>query len=262
MLDALVKELRPYGYNALYHYESSRMNEVVRGEMHRPNPRRTLVAQHNGVTRDHANGRRTVIADTFQDGYKQITSFCRYVRRVENCDTELEECMLSETTMKQIRYRWASDEMETNLTYIDLPLSSAHPALSTTVIRRVFPDVTLNVQQYNVAGSACDELPALRKIYKKSYGELEAQNRILQKRILYLAGYPTRTPPGLKISLPEMMDAAEQIESGKYNLKVSISQRKPSSDHKGLMKAEVSWNRDENGVLFLGKGMKPVAPKP
>lgn len=257
MLDALLRSLQKHGYKPLYHAVQSRMQDVVRSEMLRAQPPRLLIAQHNSVTRAQALGRSTVIADTVQDGYKQMTSFCRYVRNVKDCDAELEKCLLSAEARNQMTYRWAGREEEDEETYIDLPLSSGHPALSTTVLRHVFPDVTLDVKMWNVVGSSCEENANLRKVYKRYYRPLDKQVQMLRQRILYMTGYPSRSWPEDNLTLVDMLDAAERIERKKYDIRdYNESTKGVSRGHGELMQSEVRWHRFENGSFILGRPPK------
>lgn len=252
MLDALLRALEPFNYKPLYHYDAYRMAIVVRAEMIRTIPTRIFVAQHNHVTRAHAAGRRTVIADTFTDGYKQITSFCRFVKQVKNCDTELADCLRSKEARAEMTYRWGGRPREDDDTYIDLPLSSAHPALSTTVLRRVYPNVTLDVHQFNVVGSSCNHSAALRLVYDQHYANLEKQISHLRGRLLNLAGYPAHGLVGHNLTVVEMLDAAEVLESQKYLMhSYNETAEDVSKGHQKLKLAELAiWQRTDTGIVL------------
>lgn len=253
MLGALLKVTDKLGYIPLY-YDPPYMKTYVRAEGLRPIPRRLFVAQHNAVTREHTQGRKTVIADTIIDGYRQVTSFCRFTRNISDCAAGMKEC-LNDAALSQRFYRWAGKPREDEETFIDLPLSSAHPALSSSVLRRIFPNITLDVHRYNVAGSSCDEKPDLRKIYNNHYKILDYQIDALRKRLLHMAGYPTAAAQEtLHASLVELMDAAEEEERKKYTFSTYESTRKVASDHSLLMKyAKSPWRREKNGKLVLEK---------
>lgn len=252
MLEALMLVLKEKDYVPIYHIPD-KMPHVVRAESLKPNPRRLLVSQHNGVTRYHTRGRKAVIADTVIDGFKQITSFCRFVSNAEDCDDDMIRCLQSSTARAQVRYRWAGGDHETDDTYIDLPLSSAHPALSSTVLRVIFPGAVLDIKKRNVAGSACEETPKLQELYRKLFKELERQNDMLRKRLLSLAGYPIRAKSGSNITTEEMMDAAEEMEKVKYNFGTYEPTKHDAESHKELKQFERDWSRSPSGELVCGK---------
>ena len=215
-LEAILRCLIPEGYTPLYN-ETSVVGDIVRAEAHKPSPRKLIVSNHNGISREHTGNRFTVIADTVKDGYQQITSFCRYMHGVEKCDSdEMRLCIRSSASRYQIRYRWTGREKEDSDTYIDLPLSVEHPALSATIFRRVFPHATLDIARNNVHGSSCEEIPSLRKIYDEHYPALDEQVLRLRKRILTLAGYPSVMT---NFSVVQLLAAAERTEQAKYNLR-------------------------------------------
>lgn len=255
MLAALVDELTPLNYVPLYHVHPD-MQMAVRSEYRRTRPRRLLVAQHNRITRDMHPRRAAIIADTLRDGYKQITAFCRHTRHVPTCDDAMVACMRSRAALDENRYRWAGRSTEDDDTYIDLPLSSAHPALSTTVLRSVFPNVTLQIEEYNSANRTCPELPELRAVYSELYGELDRQIAVLKRRLLVIAGYPykakTYNEPDSVISLDDVVDAAEQQERTKYHIaNKSISMRGVSNAHKELFSSILRWERDADANLYI-----------
>lgn len=187
---------------------------------------RVLLVQHNDFVKSVHPDRDALIIDTFRSGYEQITSFCTHMQRVPSCDDieAMQDCLLSNVSRAQNWYRWAGRRAEDDDTYIDLPLSSAHPALSTTVFRTVFPGAILNISIYNHRGSTCLEHEALKQIYNEYYSELESQVQTLQHRMLLIAGYPTvvskkglgKNYPKKMFSYRDMLDAAEREERRKY----------------------------------------------
>ena len=222
MLEAILKGLTPESYTALYNV-SHVLSDIVRAEVHRPSPRKLFIGSHNGISREHTGNRRTVIIDTVADGYKQMTSFCRYVQRVSKCESdEMRECLRSGPSRSQLRYRWAGRPQEDSETYIDLPLSSAHPALSATIFRRVFPHITIDIAKNNVFGSSCEETANLRKFYDEIYQGLDQQVLMLRKRMLTLAGYPSEMDG---FSVEQLLDAADKAEEARYANSLSISPR-------------------------------------
>lgn len=243
MLTALLEALEPLGYRGMY-VKAEWMDIKVRNEFRQPHPRRLLVSEHNRITRAYHPTRSAVIADTIRDGYEQMTSFCRYVKKVPNCDDQLIKCLRSKNTISQIKYRWAGNEEEDEDTYIDLPLSSAHPALSTTVFRTVFPNAILRVQAYNVVNSSCPESEDLRATYRSLYRELDLQVLRLRRRMLVLAGYPPELPKGCsKCKVTDLVDAAEKIERLKYGRIFDdiLTDRKQSDSHKELSRELHRW---------------------
>lgn len=253
MLDALLKILEPYGYTSLYHYNPERMDAIVRTQMNSAGGR-LFIAQHNRVTRLHAPGKRVVIADTFLDGYKQITSFCRYVRKVETCDGRMVQCMKGRFALAQNEYRWAGREGESWDVYIDMPLSSEYPALSTSVVRNTFPGAHLDIKQYNVANSSCPELKGLRDVYTRYYAKLEKQISRLRYRMLYLTGYSSVAAPGENVNVVEMLEAAEILEQEKYGVGSGKGEADASYSerHRQLIENVPKWQKID-GKVILGK---------
>lgn len=255
MLTSLAEALHPLGYQGVY-VSSELMNVHVRNEYKRPYPRRLLIAEHNRVTKAFHPTRSAVIADTVRDGYEQMTSFCRYVKDVPTCDKELIDCLRSGSALSQLKYRWAGQEEEDDDTYIDLPLSSAHPALSTTVFRTVFPNSTLDIQAYNVANSSCPEETEIRAVYRSLYKELDKQVDTLRKRLLVIAGYPPRVPKGCPdCTTTQLLDAAELLERAKYGDELSSetrATRRESLIHKNLRNYNYrAWGISKNGSLYV-----------
>lgn len=250
MLEALVHVLRDKGYVPLY-YNQDRMSYAVRAENMRSNPRRLLILQHNRVTRRHTRGRKAVIADTVYDGFQQITGFCRFFMKVEGCKEGMLRCLQSENARAQKSYRWAGDLNEADDTYIDLPLSSDHPALSTTVFRTVYPNTLLEVQKVTAAGSTCEETPELQAVYEKHFFRYERQIEVLRSRLLALTGYPIRAADGANTTLADMMDAAEEIEKQRYTFGKYSSKRKAGDAKEELKQAGVEWTRSVSGKLQM-----------
>lgn len=253
MLTALAEALNPLGYEGIY-VPAETMNVHVRNEYKRPNPRRLLISEHNRVTKAFHPTRSAVIADTVRDGYEQMTSFCRYVKKVPTCDDRLIECLRSKGALGQQTYRWAGREEEDEDTYIDLPLSSAHPALSTTVFRTVFPNATLDIQAYNVANSTCPESRELRSVYQSLYQSLDRQVLVLRRRLLVIAGYPPKVPKShSNYTTSDLLDAAEKMEREKYGDELSeetIATRKESIIHKNLRNVDfMVWDVSSDGSL-------------
>lgn len=248
MLDALVRVMKDKDYVPLY-YDIERMNIIVRTEFLKPKPRRLLILQHNKVNRQHTIGRTAVIADTVYDGFRQMTAFCRFVRNIKDCGPAMVACLEAASSKAQVRYRWCGSTVETPDTYIDLPLSSAHPALSTTVLRTVFPDALLDIPKLNAAGSACEETPQLRAVYDQNYVILEKQIALLRKRLLSVAGYPTSATSLPGTSTEEMMDAAELIESKKYNFGTYSYTKDVGTINTDLKEAVSDWVRSPSGKL-------------
>lgn len=255
MLEQLLKVANQHHYTPLYE-SGIHLRTLVKAENSATNPKRVFVAEHNSISRADVGNRRAVIVDTVADGYKQITSFCRFVPkvRVRDCEQGLEECLQGKIALSENWYRWAGRENEDAETYIDIPLSVEHPALSTRVFRRVFPDAVLDVRKLNVANSSCDESSRLRSIYNELYRELDRQVKILQLRLLVLAGYPM-AKENSSISTAELLEAAEQMERARFSREGLVfgtydSEKAVSSDHMLLKKSQRQWVR-LNGKLQL-----------
>lgn len=256
MLSELIREFTLLGYETL-NEPPPEMKWRVRKEDIKIKRGRLFVAEHNDITRADYHRGQVVIIDTVRDGYQQVTSFCRYLKKIRTCNKLIEECMESNASLVQNRYRWGGRPEEDDDTYIDLPISSAHMYLSTTVLRTIFPEITLRPLQINVMKSSCPENGSLRKIYRRLYGELDEQVNMLKKRMLVIAGYPFRLHAGTKIkSLDELLDAADLAEKAKYvNIDVSPSPVYAYGFPKFLYHQKfgthLRWMRDDSGSLAL-----------
>lgn len=248
MLEQLLKVAVQYNFTPLYE-SGLHLRTLVRAENVAIVPRRIFVAEHNTISRADTGNRRVVIVDTITDGYKHITSFCRFVPkvRVRDCEQGLEECLRGSVAQGENRYRWAGRDQEDSETYIDIPLSVEHPALSTRAFRRVFPDVVMDVRKLNVANSSCEESARLRAIYNELYRELDRQVEVLQNRLLILAGYPI-AKQNSSIKTTQLLDAAEKMERANF-LKEGLSfgtyesKKAVSTDHLRLKKGQLQWVR-------------------
>lgn len=259
MLTALLEALVPLGYHGTYFSAGHETNYSLRSEFIKyENRRKLIILEHNVVTKSYHPNRKAVIADTVRDGYEQMTSLCRYTKAVSSCGKEMEECLRSKWAMNEIRFRWAGKEKEDHDTYIDLPLSSAHPALSTTILKTVYPTISfLDVQRFHVRKTRCPQDPKLQHIFHKLYGEMEKDIRMLRMRMLILAGYPYRIDEQYKhnISIADLLDYAENIEAGKYdvikhNFKVNNG---ISKLQRGLLMTLKHWSRNNAGRLVLAQ---------
>lgn len=273
MLTALIDALAPYQYVPLYHIPEE-MGPIVRRESRIVLPhmrRRLFIAQHNNLRRSIHPQSNAIIADTIRPGYEQITSFCRYVKNLSQCDDQLMlSCIEHPSTIFQIDYRWAGDSLESSSTFVDMPLSSAHPALSTTVFRSFFPLTSqqianhtlpfLNIQYFNVHNSTCPEIPKLRKLYSRHYVRLDQDIDMLARRLLVLAGYSTVIDSTLKrdkLSTFDLLDAAERLEQHRlnwtrrfptYHTNPNVTKRM-SDTHQALNAKLSKWVRDQDGHL-------------
>lgn len=255
MMNALMDVLQPLGYYALPHMPPE-MENVIRNEYRRPTPRRLMVLHHNKVTKNmHPRGRRAVIiADTLRDGFKHVTGYCRYLKGVQTCEADMEECLRSNVTLSQMRYRWAGRDHEDSETYIDLPLASDLPALSTTILRTVFPNATLTLKRYNVRGKSCADRTPAKKVYDELYGELDEQVEKLRKRMLIIAGYPYLVDSASRgnVTIEDMVAAADRIENEKYKFgEIEMAPSGKSNQVKNLLRLLQIWRRDETGKLVL-----------
>lgn len=260
MLTELLQILVPLGYEPLY-LNKLPMDVVVRHEFMRQNPRRLLVAEHNDISRQHHPHKHAVIADTVRDGYAQITSYCRYVAHVENCDAEIINCMRSNTTLKQVTYRWAGRAQEDEDTFIDLPLSSGHPALSTTVLRTVFPQVFVREAMYNVKSSSCADVPDIRKVYDSLYKQLDAQVLMLRRRMLQIAGHTdlVRKSKETNVSMDALLEEAERRERNRHSeidFNLQSNSTGYSDLHHELILSMRHWSINANSELFIKASRK------
>lgn len=261
MLAALLDQVVPMGYTP--HYSGGEVIEAIVRSTYVPTAsasrtnRLLFIAEHNKITKAFHPLRDAVIADTVRDGYRQITSLCRYSRRATNCSgDEMLDCLRSNTSLQERFYRWAGNHAEDRDTYIDLPLSSAHPALSTSVLRTVFPNIFLNIQRFNVRSTGCDDDVEIRKVYNKLYAPLETDTKLLKRRMLTIAGYPYSIDKKFQVNftLDDVLKAADEIERHKYKteaLKDNIASSRFSAAHIKLMKRK-HWSWKE-GRLYVAK---------
>lgn len=212
--------------------------------------KRYLFSNHNNLVRSDFRSKHVVILDTLRDGYKQITSFCRHVKLVNECGPDLEECMLSNSTLDQIKFRWAGRESEDDDTYIDIPLSSAHPYLSTKALRSIVPNLTIDLKsRINVQNSSCPELPNLRAIYTQYYSDLDKQVKELKQRLLVITGYPlSGSGSPKKYSVDTLLNSAEEVE--KRKAVEGNSERKVSKFY-GLTSKYLRWKINDDGQYTL-----------
>lgn len=280
MMNALMDVLEPLGYVPLPK-KRDEMDISVRNEYIRPSPRRLMLVQHNKVTRAHHPHRRAIIADTIRDGLPQVLSYCRHMRQVSYCfGPDMLRC-LRRRAPSQLAYRWARRDSEDEDTYIDLPLSPAHPALSTTVLRTVFPMIPrLRILHYNERGLGCEaELrtpsrnrteqrgkEAVLHTYDELFGLLDGQIDELKRRMLSVAGYPVLVRDGRGgaarevvaqgAMLSEVVDEAERMEARKDYAGWASDRRRKSIDHKServldLLAEVLKWKRLKNGSMAL-----------
>lgn len=271
MLNALLDQLVPLGYSPLLYQEGEEMDSYVRSifkQRYAPlHPKRLFfIAQHNHITRAFHPLRDAIIADTVRDGYQQITSFCRFARGVHQCEgDQMINCLRSGSSRYENEYRWAGKPAEDSDTYIDLPLSSSHPALSTSVVRTVFPNITLHVAKYNVRSTSCGESRETREVYEQLYAPLDKQTKLLKRRILTITGYPFFIDKRYhtNITLDDALNAAEEMESGKYYLesaKKDKAVRTYSKTHIALMSTRKEWTLSDRGLTIrVRRGRSGVA---
>lgn len=261
MVNALLRALVPLGYVGVKQGEDE-VDPVVRNEYIRPYPRKLFVVHHNQVTKAAHPLRNAMIADTIRDGFETITSYCRQKLHIQSCERDdMISCLKAPETQAQVLYRFVNSTEETDETYIDLPLSSKHRALSTTVMRTVFPNVTLHVDYYNVHESACSKEnvdPEVAQLYNELYSAFDDQVTTLQKRMLGIAGFPFIADKREKVTLNDMMDAADLIEAPKYQFEEARSVKGKPSEIIDILKQEQIWERDGNGKLSLKKKRKSL----
>lgn len=223
MAAALLEVLEPLGYIPIQLASSEIGITYLYSNLHNPRGRPVFLFSHNNHTRriGSHNHHETIIIDTFRDGYQQITSFCRAKRRIANCDDDLADCLENDrVVLRHLYYRWAGRAEEDEETFIDVPLSTKHAALSTTALRTIFPDAILKIDHFREKNSTCPEHEELRHIYRKRFAQLDEQVEKLSRRLLILTGYPHQLAEGekSKLTLSEMLDVAESLEQRKYDL--------------------------------------------
>lgn len=259
MLAALLDLLQPLGYHATYFNPGPETNHSLRFLFTSSSgPARVFVGEHNAVTRAYMPEKRAVIADTVRDGFEQITSLCRYTRGVTGCDDDMVQCMRSSWALKEMSFRWAGASEETEDNYIDLPLSSAHPSLSTAVLKIVYPDIKrVNVHKYHVRKTHCQKDKHLVQVYNSLYKKMDADVRKLKVRMLILAGYPYQSV-ARNVSLDDMLDAAEKEEARKYAGTDINAENGEEEVHNGISQQQrqllmtlKKWVKDSAGKVRL-----------
>lgn len=260
ILNALMRTLIPLGYEPIP-LKNFELITGVMNEYRRAFPRKLMTVHHNKVTKSmHPNPSKVVIVDSIRDGFSQITSYCRHMRHVESCNASIIPCITGSLAQIQAKYRFVGSLEENQFTYIDLPLSSQHPALSTTVMRSVFPNIPLlPIERYNKRNTACaHDIPELKQAYDRSFVDLERQIDMLRKRMLTIAGYPVQVEKygSPKVDINELMDAAEQLEEVKYGGKRQARQISPYDKSQlvaDLLAAVTCWTKDEVGNIGLAQ---------
>lgn len=222
MASALLDVLLPLGYEPVKIEKSKEGPTKLFANLHSPAGKPVFLFSHNSFTREVTTRPDVIIMDTIRDGYQHITSYCRYKRNYKTCERSVVDCLENDPrALKQRYYRWAGRRKEDANTFINIPLSSEHPALSTTALRTVFPDVVLHIERYREVNSTCGEVKQVRDVYNRLYLELDKQVNKLRKRLLLLAGYPYTAVQNSSnlLSLAGMLDLAESIERTKYDLR-------------------------------------------
>lgn len=223
MASALLDALLPLGYEPVESRDAGVGLTKLFANLHSPIGKPVFLFNHNSFTRSVTSRPDVIIMDTFRDGYQHMTSFCRDKRNFKSCEEHVADCLQNNrAVLAQRHYRWAGREEEDPDNFIDIPLSSEHPALSTTALRTVFPGVVLRIEHYRERNTTCAELKQVRDVYNKLYSGLDRQVDELRKRLLLLTEYPytVAKEPNVSLSLAEMLDLAENIERSKYDLRM------------------------------------------
>lgn len=263
MMNALMDSLTPLGYHAVPQM-TNELEDIIRNEFYKPNPRRLMVLHHNKVTKNMhpRHNQAAIIADTVRDGFKQVTGYCRYMRGVKTCGEDMLTCLRSNSSIEQNLYRWGGRQEEDVDTYIDLPLASDYPALSTTVLRSVFDsNVTLKLARYNVRSKSCDpdkdqEGKIAKELYDTLYQPLDEQIMTLRKRMLVIAGYPYNVDKEVKASvgLEDMMQAADDLENLKYGIgEPKMAPRGKSGQVKQLLRKLQMWRKVDGKLVLVAR---------
>lgn len=164
------------------------VDALTRNEFIRPFPRH-LFTTGGHVTKTYHPERNTLTIALFSHGAN------------ENCSMS-------------IKNAWLATKNEDDDSYIDLPLSPRHPAISTTAFRTLFPsrrDALFKFQQEMVI---CDNFSSTEIRKRDYYTEVKGRSTLME-RLLVITGYPfvaNRSHTGAPISLMEMLDAAEELE--------------------------------------------------
>lgn len=253
MATALLRALGPLGYVPIRKSQDGYAR--LFSNLHNPSGRPVFIFGHNSFTRNLTSHTHVIILDTIRNGYEQMTSYCRYRRKRKSCDRQVADCLANDrSALSQRFYRWANRESEDVETFIDIPLSSEHPALSTTALRTVFPDAVLHVDHFRDVNSACPEVAEIRRVYDEHYQELEDQVETLSIRLLTLAGYPYRFVRGnsQSMSIAQMLNLAESMEKHKYDLRPP---RKSEANSLDILLASA-----DNGAWNFQNGKWEIAP--
>lgn len=257
MAPALATALRQWHYEPISPVEKAIQYGVLHWTRIKNPQQRFLFLYHNDFSRADLPEKNVLIVDTIRDGFSQITSQCRFAKRAKTCGKDMIDCLKGEMLLNVTKYRWGKLEQETSENYIDIPLSSAHPALSTTALRSVFPDIELDVQRYNYKRTTCNRTEELEKVYNMYGKELDRQVENLAIRLLIVSGYKVRLRNIENISVWKFLDEAERHERTKYNFK----QRIESYDYNEEVKAlrddwKNSWEIKYGEVKWRNRSRK------
>ena len=174
---------------------------------------------------------------------------------MQNCGSELQERLLSNDSLNQMTFRWAGRKVEDEDTFIDIPLSSSHPFLSTKALRTIIPRLSLSLERINVHNSSCSDLSLLRTIYRRNYVVLDRQIQTLKRRLLVITGYPYEVRGGNSIQLDELLASAEEIEQKTYLSSIQESKKDSSIatmfSFVALTKKYTNWKQDKEGKMLL-----------
>lgn len=247
---ALLPALRSFGYHIIER-PSSELATIVRARLARPHAGRIAILAKSDLRKDIHPHRSVVIIDSVRDGYHQITSFCRTVLAVPACDHQMAECLESARVKNITRFRWTGDTNEDTNTYVDLPLSAAHPGLSTTIMRTVFPNITLAVDVFRQRNASCSKVPHLMRVYEQNFRYYEVQVKRLRKRMLVLAGYPSKFHKSVpdSLSLVHALAAAERLERAKYSMRPPKLFNGDPPNIPARLPKQLKWTVGKDGLL-------------
>ena len=162
---------------------------------------------------------------------------------------------------------WRHDLSESDATYVDLPVSPMHPALSATVLRTVFDKTD---GRFFISRNLCEDEAKKTKVWNREnegkdlYHARKVYHKLLA-RMLHVTGYSaTVRPRGQQkknITLEEIVDAAEKFEAKMMKLSTGSSTDggidadeeniENVAELNSFLSRERVWTVDENGNVVV-----------
>lgn len=194
-----------------------------------PEPKLLVVSQHRLTRRAHPE-RRAVIAAGIVTSLTDLLSYCvsTLPHAPIDCEDEvLSSCVRDASKSEDIvSNRYGPNTTHNADDYVDMPLASSHPVLSTAVLRLVFPEAPLMQFRGEIPlGELSDvaEIPECTKPQREKLSDdMESATDVLVnmrvamiRQFLIMAGYPCVSKGKPEVTLEAMLDTAEEMHIGK-----------------------------------------------